>query len=421
MAQDADTLKALLPDLVSKESIRMHSFGAGLADGCSNKQELFNVLRDEIEKTPPEKRHINILLGFLSSSAESDLSFYNSTLDALIGDEVLGQWFPVFQTTTTIDQGGLERLHKALDLGKAPINSFQCLAWGRAHESINDDELARLLKRILSKEGGIDVVLEILQMRFHGRNKESSEYSGSLMAVARDVLSIDTFNKARSRQGHLDYILAEIASICLKGKEGVSAAKQMGQHLAKAIMDDRIYAFDVPNLLNKFAQIQPLVFLNVFIGNSDIKNYQRKRMFADDFERSNNPLNQISEDELLSWCDEDPENRYPLIASAIQTFTESAETKEITWRPIVYSIFEKAPNLGVVLEHLADAIMPMAWSGSLSDILQKRSVLFQSLYQNDNAEIRAWAKAQHFALQGEIKRENEWEENRNRERNERFE
>jgi hypothetical protein len=88
---------------------------------------------------------------------------------------------------------------------------------------------------------------------------------------------------------------------------------------------------------------------------------------------------------------------------------------------MLLSIFEKAPNLDVVLEHLSDAIMPMAWSGSLSDILQKRSVLFQSLYQHDNAEIRAWDRGQYFALQEEIKRESEWEENRNRERNESFE
>jgi hypothetical protein len=87
----------------------------------------------------------------------------------------------------------------------------------------------------------------------------------------------------------------------------------------------------------------------------------------------------------------------------------------------VYSIFEKAPDLGVVLEHLADAIGPTSWSGSRADILQKRSVLFQSLYQHENAEIRAWARGQYSALQETVKREREWEERRNRERNESFE
>ena len=58
---------------------------------------------------------------------------------------------------------------------------------------------------------------------------------------------------------------------------------------------------------------------------------------------------------------------------------------------------------------------------TLANILQKRSALFLSLYQHDNSEIRAWAKAQYSTLQDTINNEREWEENRNRERNESFE
>jgi hypothetical protein len=112
-------------------------------------------------------------------------------------------------------------------------------------------------------------------------------------------------------------------------------------------------------------------------------------MFTDDFERRNNPLNQISDDDLISWCNNEPEDRYTLIASAIQAFSKSTETGKLEWKPVVYSIFEKAPDLSVVLEHLADAIRPRSWGGSLADIFQKRAVLFLSLYQHDNVEKRA--------------------------------
>ena len=165
VAQSPDTLKALLPDLVSSRGSRLHIFGRGLADGCGDKHEMFKILRAEIERTSPEKRNISVLLGFLSASAESDPSFYNSTLDSLVSDDVLGRWFPIFQTISTIDQRGVERLHEALDLGKAQIHTFKDLALGRARESINDDQLAGLLEKILSKEEGIDVTIEILQMR----------------------------------------------------------------------------------------------------------------------------------------------------------------------------------------------------------------------------------------------------------------
>ncbi len=420
VAQDIDILKVLLPELVSVDNMRLDSFGRGLADGCSDKQELWQILCAQFQKTPSEKRSIRVFLGFLSSCAESDPAFYHSTLDALISDNLLGEWFPVLQTTSTIDQRGLERLNKALDAGKAKIHMFQCLAWGRAHEPISDDGLADLLGKILSKEGGISVAIEILKMRFHG-SREESAYSLSLLAVARDVLSIYPFPDGRNRNNNLDYDLAQIANICLNGDEGKNAAAAICRHLVEAITDNRVYAFDHPDLLNSLARAQPLVFLDVFLGNNGIGNYQRRRMFSDDFERRNNPINQISDNDLIFWCNSDPKNRFPLIASAIQAFSVSTETGELAWKPIVNSIFEKAPDLAAILECFADAIRPTSWDDSLAEILQKRSVLFQCLFQHDNEEIRAWARRQYQALQEAIKREQESEARQDREMNQSFE
>ena len=421
VAQDTDTLTALLPELVSTFNTRLHSFGRGLADGCIDKQELWQMLCTQLKKTPSEKREIGLLLGFLSSCAESDPIFYSSTLDNLIRDDLLGEWFPIFQTTSTIDQRGVERLHEALATGRVKIDTFQYLALGRVHESMSDDDLAELLKEILTKEGGIGVVIKILDMRFYRPKEEFSEYSKSLIAVARDVLSMYSFPGERTRHNNLDYDLAQIARICLKGHEGINAASEVCQHLVGAIIDNRIYAFDYPELLNSLARTQPFVFLDLFLGNDEIEDYQGRRMFSDAFERRQNPLDQISDEDLISWCDNGPECRYPLIASAIQAFSESAEPSGLAWKPIVYSIFEKAPDLSVVLNHLANVIWPMSWSGSRADILQRRSVLFQSLYQHDNAVIRTWATRQYSALQETIKGEREEEKRCNRDRNESFE
>ena len=103
VAQDDEILNILLPDLFSIFNIRLQSFGMGLAVGCENKEELWKILRDQYEKTPLEERRANVLIGFLSSCAESDPDFYNSTLDALIDDDLLGEIFPIFQVSSTID------------------------------------------------------------------------------------------------------------------------------------------------------------------------------------------------------------------------------------------------------------------------------------------------------------------------------
>ena len=199
VAKDAETLDVLLPEIVSTSNVRLFNFGIGLAEGTSDKKVLFQALHNALGKTSPKMRQTGVFRGFLSSCAISDPSFYNATLDDLVKDELLGEWFPEFQVTSTIDQRGVERLHEALDLGKAEIQSFQHLAIGRAHESISDDDLAGLLKKILLKEGGVNVALDILQMRFHGKEKETSKYSDDLIAVAQDVMT-GIFLRERTEQ-----------------------------------------------------------------------------------------------------------------------------------------------------------------------------------------------------------------------------
>lgn len=421
VAQDAATLNALLPDLVSTHTTRLASFGMGLAEGSSDKKELFQTLYGALVKTLPEMRQISVLLGFLSLCVKTDPLFYNATLDDLVKDDVLGEYFPIIQTTATIDQRGIERLHEALDIGKAPVHQFKYLAWGRVHEPISDEDLAKILRKILSKEGGVEVALEILNMRFHGRKKNSSEYSDRVMAAAQDMVSVYSFGEERKRQNNHDYELAEVVSICLDGSKGIHAATVMCQNLKQAISENRAYSFDYPRLLNNLAEVQPTVFLDVFLKGNDVEDYQRQRMFSDDFERHENPLNRIPDSVLLSWCEKNPSTRYPLVASVMKAFKKSDETGKYEWKPFVYRTFDKAPVLECVLENLADALRPRSSSGSRADVLQRRAVLYQELYEYDNEEVRSWARSQHIKLQEEIRNVREREGQRDCARDESFE
>jgi hypothetical protein len=182
-----------------------------------------------------------------------------------------------------------------------------------------------------------------------------------------------------------------------------------------------VYSFEYPRLLNKLAEVQPIVFLDVFLAEGGIEDYQRRRMFSDDIERHDNPLSQITDGVLLSWCEADPTSRYPSVASTMRAFRKSDETGRYEWKPCVYTILEKAPDLEGILEHIDGAIRPMSWSGSRADILQRRAVLYLQLYEHDNEEVVAWARSRHATLQEEIRYERNREEQEDRGRNESFE
>lgn len=420
VAGDSKIFRELLPDLVSKENDRLYDFGQGLAEGCDDKDQMFKDLRNALESTPRDQRQIRVILGFLSFVAESDPEVYASKLDESVTDELLGEWFPMLQNTSTIDQRGVERLHKALELGTAPIHIFQHLAWGRMHESISDDDLAGLIEKILTREDGVGVAVEILGMRFHEDEEEPREHSDTLIAAARKSLIMYPFDQKHSRQGSGDYALSKIAARCLGGSEGTAAAKEFAENIANAILAYQTHTIDHTELLNTLARLQPRLFLDAFLGREDVEDYQRHHLlFSNDFERHGNPLSQILDEAVIEWCEENPESRYSIAVSAVESFEKNSGTGKYEWRPVLNAILEGAPDLEKVLNKLWRSLQPHAWSGSLASILEERSVLLGDLYDHQNTEVASWAKSQYAQLQQYI--DNEQEQERGRQRNESFE
>ncbi len=421
VAADPALLKELLPELVSTRNTRLYNFGQGLAEGCADKGSMFRGLRDALEKAPRDNRQIGVLLGFLSTSAKADSVLYNEILDEAVGDELLGEWFVILQTTSAINQRGVERLHEALDFSKAPINSFQHLAWGRVHESIDDDDLATLLQKLLTKEGGIGVVLDILQMRSHQGKEEAREYSDSLVAVAQRALIMHPFDRNQRQQGSEDYALAAVAKRCLSHPEASASAKELAKNLADAIFSHQAYSFDYIELLNTLAKLRPRIFLDEFLDRQDAEEFQRNRMFSVDFERKENPMTQIPDEQVIAWCEEDPASRYAIAATVVEAFEISSDTGKHVWRPIVEAILENAPDLTEIFEELGRSLRPSTWSGSRAAILEERSVLLPNLFDHENAEVGAWAKSHYKLLHQAVASEREQEKKHDRQRNESFE
>ena len=333
---------------------------------------------------------------------------------------MLGEHFPFFQiNAATIDQRGIKRLHEALNLGKAKINAFSCIALKHMHTSVSDDELALLLRKMFSREGGLGVAIENLGTRFY--LDERSDYSVNLLAVAREVVLAHFSNEEENRRNNDDFGLAVVARACLNGQEGIRCAMRICQYISDGMRDYRINSFTYPELLGALAQRQTEVFLDVFLlDEQGAENYLHLGMFSGYSGSLSNPLDGIADEALISWCETDPYKRYPLLASAIAPFRKSNATGKYEWKPLVFTILEKSPDLNTVLKNLEDAINPSVWSGSLGDILQERSSLFLEFQKHNNPEVRDWAERQLLFLHKEIERERSYEEHR-RQQDEGFE
>ncbi|OQY91154.1 MAG: hypothetical protein B6D38_00730 [Anaerolineae bacterium UTCFX1] len=422
VAQDSGTFEAFLPEIVSTYASRLYIFGQGLADGSHDKQATWQILYNQYKMTEPEKRQFVVLIGYLSSCAESAPDFYNSTLDSLVKDEHLGMWFPFFQGAVTIDQRGVERLHEALDTGHVKVDTFRDLAWGRRHEAISDDDLAELLTKLQKHENGAGVVLDILRMRFHETEEKQIQHSKKLIEFACDLLKEFPFVRNYPRSENTSYTLAQIAKACFISKFGVKSVLSVCEHLAELIAEYRISPFEYTELFNTIARIKPSILLDVFLENKkNIENYAPHLVFKDGFDEHNHFIDQIAIDDLTSWCEIAPQTRYPLLALATKPFSRSIETKEVSLNPITYLLFSQAPNLPIVLQYLSKSLLPTSWSDSLAEILSKRAELLKALFEHENEEIKSWATEQYSFLQKKAIEARDDEEKRNRLYNERFE
>lgn len=421
IAESRETLNILLPEIISTNNPRIWSFGRGLAEGCSDKEEVFGLLRKAFEASEPERRNLSVIKGFLSWCAENDSAFYNAKLDGVLNDDVLGGWFPVLQASAAIDRRGVERLRESLKRGIAPIDRYRQVAYGRVHESIADEDLQRLIAEIVATQEGVDVAVEILQMRFYGIKERGEAISHEWRVLARNVLSAFSFEDRPSDRDNRDYVLAEIAELCLAGEEGVDAAKMVAENLTRAFGSHRAFAFNYSGLLRALARSQSRVFLDVFLAGNDREKFPRSRIYFDSIEERVNPLDEIPDADLMLWCENDPSFRYPKLMALMRPFHKSRETGKLAWKPVVHEVLERAPDLERVFQNLEEAMWPTSWSGSRADIAAQNSELFRELFVHSSREVRTRAKVQYAKLEESIREERERELRRNQRRNESFE
>lgn len=301
------------------------------------------------------------------------------------------------------------------------IHTYRQISYGRRHQAFSDDDLACFLRTVATKENGIFVAVDILHMKFHRDSEEDAEWSPAVVDFAGELLSIYPFTQQQRLRNTQDHELANIARVCLQGEEAGPLAIVLCNNLLGAFINYSTYPSAHGNLLNVIAQLQPIIFLNVFWGSEDRSHADIATRTLHDSGRHSNPLTQIDDDMLIAWCEENPGQRYPLITSAIDTYSVSKTDDNLEWKPIIYTIIEKAPDLDAALERLTVLNNPTSWTDSRADLLQRRAVLYESLFTHANPNVRTWARAQHISLQDSIQKDREWEASRNRRMNERFE
>ncbi|QMW01709.1 hypothetical protein [Spirosoma foliorum] len=418
LAQDEISLDILIPELMYKESNRLWIIGRGLAKGSNDRNALWKKLRDQLEKTDESKRNATLLQGYLVGTYQNDIELSNIILDEILTDPILGCWFPDFQTNVIIDANGIERLHKALDFNIAPLIAYRNLWLRQIDQTLIDQASASLIMKILSKEGGDDIALDLFSSFL--RSSDDKECPETLLEVGRAILVGYQYSEHVDRR-LMDYNLSTVAKNCLLGESASESAVTICRNIVDAFASRDFYADECDDFLEVIAELQPKAFLDVIIGTDLLEDYQLRRLISDSFSRKRNPLTKLTDSLIISWCDIDPSKRYEKIATLIDVFFHSQDTSRLEWYPLIGTILKKAPSTESVIAALNDAIWPRSWSNSLADILQYRLILLEDFFLHKNIQISAWARETHSKMEAAIIEDREQAREKNRREDERFE
>jgi hypothetical protein len=320
-----------------------------------------------------------------------------------------------------IDERALERLHRALELGKASITAYFNLAYGRVSDNVPGPEFRDLVLAIALKAGGWPIGLEMISMRLHSDGSAKRKPLPEVREAGRLLLAAFEIHGKDNRTTREDHELGVVARVSLAGEEGASVAKALCRKLMLAAENHDVSGYDYDDLMKGLLEVHPITILDeLFSGNA--KSQRVSVRLLNNFLRFHkNVLGSLPDDIVITWCDRDPTVRYPLAASVVLLFKRPKDGEPHEWTPLAGRLLQKAPDPRLVLNEIVHRLRPTSWSGSLATKLEGRLKLLNSMPGGGIPILAASMAEAKRNLQASIDAERQSEREEDRTQSNRFE
>ncbi|WP_339527059.1 hypothetical protein [Pseudomonas sp. EL_65y_Pfl2_R96] len=417
VAIDDSVFTELLPDLL-RGGNRTWTFGRGLAGASPDLRATWERLVEGLQKTDLEHRDIQLLKGFLAEVWEHDRNLAQQLLDSALDQPVLITFLPELHSAVILDARGVERLKRALNERLVPVWMYQHLTLSRIDIHMASGVIKDLLCLIANQPDGFNVALELLFRLLHSDSSAQQKHVPELLEVGQELLQGIKFRKGNARD---DFYLADLVRFCLKGPEGRLIAGEVALRLKKAIAARDVYAFDNDDLLKALLELQPVAVLDALLTGDEKDLRAGVSVFKYTGRNRANPVDSISCELLISWCEGDRDSRYPR-AAAIITFARRPKANDpLIWSEQAKTLIAGAPAPESVIAVFIERFRPNPWSGSLAALIEANARLLDSLETDALPELKLFVTEAKAKLAQDIALARKWETEQDRAQDERFE
>jgi hypothetical protein len=178
---------------------------------------------------------------------------------------------------------------------------------------------------------------------------------------------------------------------------------------------------ETTSVLGILLAVQPTVTLNTLFPLGTAPDDHIYRIRYQTFGRGGLAFDNVPEQILLEWCEQDRNIRYPAMASAIFPFKLEPNTEIRHWTKVALKLLEQAPDRIEVLKRYIERFQPMGWSGSQVPPWEANVKLLDSLADYHDPNIVAFVAAEKTRLLSVLDVVRQREASQERRENERFE
>jgi hypothetical protein len=420
LVSDHQTCEKIISTLLCSNNDNLFHLGRGMYEGAGDKRKTLKFLLRAFSILPFDQRKPIILKGWINCVQRENDRCADEILEQMLDNEELKSLFVPLQAAIPIGNDGIRLLRKALDKFELHSKEFSSLSYSLSYSNISSDVLCDVLKSILDRPYGRDAAFEILYYKCHvAKSGSENNLTENLTAIGRQLLlSLDLDRELKSED---NYKIGVMVSLCLVGESAFGAASEFTLRLMRLVRGRYIFPDDLDGILRELVNVQPICLLNSLLEKGVPSEYVKWIDFHKNFEKYDAYLSTLPDDVLLNWCEEDPVERYTLIAGAIMSYEGSEETGKLAWKPIFWKLIERAPSLTELLDQVEDTLRPSVVYGSRANAYQARLALFTELIGTPNAQLRKWAQSRYNQWTEEIASARKSEQERDRIRNESFE
>jgi hypothetical protein len=378
---------------------------------------IWDQLVVQIEANPEKTNNVFVLRGFLKALRVKYQGLVNGFLEESVTKNPLARWYLLLETAGVIDERGVARLMRSLEVAMVSAPDYRYLAWGDAAATIPTANFGKLLFAISSTAEGFETAVGILWARLRALKDEELVTDPELLAVGRELLRHVAFSKKNPPADHL----GGICRLFLAGKQGEDTARDICRKLRSAVSGYNTHPHYHGRLLESLLKAQPHAVLDEILTEDSANSGSGLRIIEEMKRNRKNPLDAVADSDLLGWCDIEAVRRYPLAAEAITIPIRLPDHGARQWTSVALRLLDRAPDKLAVLGVFVDRMTPRSWSDSRSKVMESGLMLLGELDEYLDSSAKAFLAQEKGRLSEAIDEERRTETRLYRNRDERFE